>query len=92
MTQGLRWIAWFLGITLLAGTARAADLAGEIARLASDPDLSKMRVGYAVMDCDAPAGQLLAARNADALFVPASNLKLLTTGVALDVLGSDFRF
>lgn len=92
MTQGLRWIAWFLGITLLAGTARAADLAGEIARLASDPDLSKMRVGYAVMDCDAPAGQLLAARNADALFVPASNLKILTTGVALDVLGSDFRF
>ena len=92
MTQGLRWIAWFLGIAVLSGMARAADLAGEIARLASDPDLSKMRVGYAIMDCDAPPGQLLAARNADALFVPASNLKILTTGIALDVLGPDFRF
>lgn len=92
MTQGLRWIAWFLGIAVLSGAARAADLAGEIARLAADPALGKMRVGYAIMDCEATPGQLLAARNADALFVPASNLKILTTGLALDVLGPDFRF
>lgn len=32
------------------------------------------------------------ARNATALFIPASNMKLFTTGVALDLLGADYRW
>ena len=92
MTQGLRKIAWFLGIAVTTGTGCAADLASDIARLAADPALAKVRVGYAVMDCDGAPGSMVAARNADQLFVPASNLKIITTGIALDVLGPDFKF
>jgi len=32
------------------------------------------------------------ARNASSLFIPASNMKLFTTGVALDLLGADYRW
>lgn len=32
------------------------------------------------------------ARNATSLFIPASNMKLFTTGVALDLLGADYRW
>jgi D-alanyl-D-alanine carboxypeptidase/D-alanyl-D-alanine-endopeptidase (penicillin-binding protein 4) len=37
-------------------------------------------------------GQSLLARNPDKLFTPASNMKLLTTAVALTRLGPDFRY
>ena len=37
-------------------------------------------------------GRVLYARNADRSFVPASNMKLYTTAVALDLLGADFRW
>lgn len=37
-------------------------------------------------------GQLLYSRNGDKLFTPASNMKLYTTAVALDLLGSDYRW
>lgn len=37
-------------------------------------------------------GQSLLARNDDKLFAPASNMKLLTTAVALTTLGPDFRY
>ena len=38
------------------------------------------------------AGDTLAVRNPDVRMVPASNLKLVSTGAALHALGSDFRF
>ena len=34
----------------------------------------------------------LVARNSDVLVIPASNLKVMTAAVALDVLGADFRY
>ena len=34
----------------------------------------------------------LVARNSDLLVIPASNLKIITAAVALDVLGADFRY
>jgi len=37
-------------------------------------------------------GETLYQRNADKFFVPASNMKLLTTAFALATLGSDYRF
>lgn len=37
-------------------------------------------------------GHALYSRNADRLFTPASNMKLYTTAVALDLLGSDYRW
>ncbi|MGB9181280.1 MAG: D-alanyl-D-alanine carboxypeptidase/D-alanyl-D-alanine-endopeptidase [Pyrinomonadaceae bacterium] len=37
-------------------------------------------------------GRVLYARNADMLFTPASNMKIYTTAVALDMLGADYRW
>lgn len=92
MSQGMRKIAWFLGVAVTTGTASAADLAAACARLAADPGLAKMRVGYAVLDCDESPDKLIASSDADGLYIPASNMKILTTGVALDVLGPNFQF
>jgi serine-type D-Ala-D-Ala carboxypeptidase/endopeptidase (penicillin-binding protein 4) len=41
---------------------------------------------------DAATGETLFEKNADNYFVPASNMKLLTTALALDKLGVDYRF
>jgi D-alanyl-D-alanine carboxypeptidase/D-alanyl-D-alanine-endopeptidase (penicillin-binding protein 4) len=41
---------------------------------------------------DAASGEVLYQRNADEYFVPASNMKLLTTALALAKLGSAYRF
>lgn len=39
-----------------------------------------------------PAGDTIAAFNPETLFIPASNMKLITTGLALDVLGSGYIY
>ena len=41
---------------------------------------------------DAESGDILYQRNADKYFVPASNMKLLTTALALATLGPEYRF
>jgi len=41
---------------------------------------------------DAATGQVLYSKNDDLLLLPASNFKLLTTALALDRLGADYRF
>ena len=41
---------------------------------------------------DADSGDVLYQRNADKYFVPASNMKLLTSALALAKLGTDYRF
>jgi D-alanyl-D-alanine carboxypeptidase/D-alanyl-D-alanine-endopeptidase (penicillin-binding protein 4) len=41
---------------------------------------------------DARTGETLYEKNADAFFVPASNMKLFTTALALAKLGPDYRF
>src|SRR5262245_23712055 len=37
-------------------------------------------------------GQVLYSKNGDKLFTPASNMKLYTTAVTLDLLGADYRW
>lgn len=41
---------------------------------------------------DAASGEVLYQRNADNYFIPASNMKLLTTALALEKLGTAYRF
>jgi serine-type D-Ala-D-Ala carboxypeptidase/endopeptidase (penicillin-binding protein 4) len=41
---------------------------------------------------DAATGEVLFEMNGDKYFIPASNMKLLTTALALDTLGVDYRF
>jgi D-alanyl-D-alanine carboxypeptidase/D-alanyl-D-alanine-endopeptidase (penicillin-binding protein 4) len=47
---------------------------------------------WGVLIVDAKSGQVLFEQNADRYFVPASNMKLLTTALALATLGPGYRF
>lgn len=47
---------------------------------------------WGMLVVDATTGDTLLSRDADKLFLPASNQKLLTAAIALDVLGPDFRW
>jgi len=78
---------------LVAGpAARAQQLDSVLERLRAGSPAADATIGWSVVlldgDADAP-GSILASRNAEEPLVPASNQKLLTTGVALDVLGPD---
>ncbi|NOG55156.1 MAG: D-alanyl-D-alanine carboxypeptidase/D-alanyl-D-alanine-endopeptidase [Planctomycetes bacterium] len=87
------WVTGMLGLALIVclGTvARAADLASDIDRLISASELGSSRVAYSVVDID--SGTTLASRNDRLQMLPASNMKLLTSGAALLVLGQDFAF
>ena len=85
---------------LLAGcAARGAvpPLAPEVAALAAEldsalaePAFDRALWGVVVESLD--NGQVLYRRDAERLFVPASNLKLMTTAAALARLGPDFRW
>jgi D-alanyl-D-alanine carboxypeptidase/D-alanyl-D-alanine-endopeptidase (penicillin-binding protein 4) len=47
---------------------------------------------WGLLVVDAATGEVLYQKNADKYFVPASNMKLLTTALALDKLGPDYKF
>src|SRR5438093_12132554 len=47
---------------------------------------------WGVLIVDPTNGDTLYSRDAGKLFVPASNMKIVTSAVALDALGPDFRF
>jgi D-alanyl-D-alanine carboxypeptidase/D-alanyl-D-alanine-endopeptidase (penicillin-binding protein 4) len=47
---------------------------------------------WGILIADANTGQVLFEQNADRYFVPASNMKLFTTALALATLGPDYRF
>jgi D-alanyl-D-alanine carboxypeptidase/D-alanyl-D-alanine-endopeptidase (penicillin-binding protein 4) len=60
------------------------------AAIASDPAFGSAFLGIQITRLS--DGKTLYARNADHLFVPASNTKLFTTALALTRLGPDYRF
>ncbi len=73
-------------------SARNASLkfAARAEALLAEPTVSKGEWGLLI--ADAETGETLYEQNADKLFIPASNLKLFTTALALAKLGPDFRF
>ncbi len=71
----------------LTATGRFAERAE---RLLQTTPVDKGEWGLLV--ADAATGETLYEKNADKYFVPASNMKLLTTALALDTLGPDYRF
>ena len=95
-----RWAATLVlacaGLLWAASPGRA-DADGQEARvraavdeILSDPDLPTAFWGLVVRD--ARTGRVVLSRNAEKNFLPASNLKILTTATALDALGPDFRY
>ena len=74
----------------LAAAGQSANLARPIERLLASPGARGAFWGIQVTDLK--TGRTLYQLNADRLFVPASNTKLLTTALALVRLGPQFRF
>jgi D-alanyl-D-alanine carboxypeptidase/D-alanyl-D-alanine-endopeptidase (penicillin-binding protein 4) len=79
-----------LSLALLAlVSCSAADLAQRVDALVED----SRAMGFAgIQVVDLASGKTLYRHNEDRLFLPASNLKLFTTALALDRLGADHRF
>ncbi|HUF13445.1 MAG TPA: D-alanyl-D-alanine carboxypeptidase/D-alanyl-D-alanine-endopeptidase [Longimicrobiales bacterium] len=69
--------------------AHATDLAARISTIVDRPPLDRAHWGIFVQD--AHSGEVLYQRNADRLFIPASNLKLVVASAAAHLLPSDFR-
>jgi serine-type D-Ala-D-Ala carboxypeptidase/endopeptidase (penicillin-binding protein 4) len=65
-------------------------LAQQIDQAIDASDLTRARWGVFVTSMK--DGRVLASRDGDKLFTPASNMKIYTTAVALDLLGSDYRW
>jgi D-alanyl-D-alanine carboxypeptidase/D-alanyl-D-alanine-endopeptidase (penicillin-binding protein 4) len=66
------------------------DLARRVDSAIAESEFSYARWGISVIRIN--DGSSLYQRNADQLFTPASNMKIYTTGVALDLLGADYRW
>jgi len=65
-------------------------LATALDQLLDSAEYGTARWGIAVVSL--PDGKLLYGRNHDRLFTPASNMKIYTTAVALDMLGADYHW
>lgn len=65
------------------------DIQQTLVKMAEDPALEHAITGFSVRTAD---GRVLAEHNAERLMMPASNMKLISTGAALHALGPDYRY
>src|SRR5215472_6162563 len=80
-----------LALILAALTLRAADLAHQLDAVVESSRLAKRSIiGVHVLDLQ--TGKALYAHNENRFFLPASNMKLFTTALALQTLGPEHRF
>ena len=78
-------------LVLAAGPAAAADsLQAQVNAIAERSPLNRAQLG--VLAIEAATGRVLAQRQADREFTPASTFKLLLSVTALETLGPQFRF
>lgn len=75
-------------VTISAGSD--ASLRAFIDSMADAPQFSNAHWGILIVDPE--RGDTLYARNAGKLFMPASNMKILTSSTALTQLGPDYRY
>jgi serine-type D-Ala-D-Ala carboxypeptidase/endopeptidase (penicillin-binding protein 4) len=68
----------------------SASLSQSIDSVIDQSGLASARWGVSVISLN--TGSEVYARNARQLFIPASNMKIYTTGVALEQLGADYRW
>ncbi len=73
-----------------AAPPAAAPLAAELDQIFDEPSLAHAHWGVLVRSLD--SGETIYARNAERLFMPASNMKLLTGAAALETVGPDYTY
>lgn len=71
-------------------TLAPGELAEQINNAIDSSEFAYARWGICVISLT--SGAVVYQRDADKLFTPASNMKIYTTGVALDLLGADYRW
>ena len=85
--------SFLLSISLFGQESQSADLSGSMQNvlneICGDEVFDHAYVGICVMDSK---GQILAEVNSGKMMIPASNMKLITTGAALHSLQPDFSF
>ncbi len=81
----------FAVLLALPALSRAADLAETIDRMIQRSAVAE-RATIGVHVVDLKTGNTLYGHNEETLFLPASNLKLFTSALALTTLGPDYRF
>lgn len=74
----------------LSAASLGQELNGRVETLLDGAKLGRARVGISIIDVE--TGRVLADHDAAGAYIPASNMKLLTTGTALMVLGPEFVF
>jgi len=87
-----RWLHLLCLSVLLGGCASVSPTStpASLEQLLADPALNGATVSLMVRD--ARSGSTLYQHNPRTRLIPASNLKLLTTAAAMDVLGPQYRF
>lgn len=73
-----------------SAAADDVELGQEINRAIDESAFASARWGVFVMSLH--DGRVLYSRDGDKLFTPASNMKIYTTAVAMDLLGADYRW
>ncbi|HEV7683147.1 MAG TPA: D-alanyl-D-alanine carboxypeptidase/D-alanyl-D-alanine-endopeptidase, partial [Pyrinomonadaceae bacterium] len=71
-------------------SSQPTELARRIDSTIEQSDLGAARLGISVISM--VDGSTVYKRDSDKLFTPASNMKIYTTGVALDLLGAEYRW
>lgn len=74
----------------VSNSSSAVELGRDIDRKIDESEFAKARWGVFVMSLK--DGRVLYARNADRTIAPASNMKVYTTAIALDLLGADYHW
>ncbi len=89
-----RLLALLITLGAAALTSRGADLDAQVQAVLADKLLSRAQIGVQVIRLgdSAAMSPLVYEYHAKSTFIPASNLKIITTSAALDALGADFRF
>lgn len=86
-----RWARAAAGVLVaLASPATAQSLDDRVNTIVGRAALGGAKVGVCVVEID--TGRTIASHRADRPMIPASNMKLLTSGAALITLGPDFTF
>ena len=73
----------------LYGQESNTEMQNILNEIVHDATFSQSYAGICIMNSE---GQILAEINSDKMMLPASNMKLITTGAALHILGPDYTF